>query len=225
MITEEDLGINGYKIYQQDGLYKFTSDAVRLSEFARVKKGDRLADLCSGCGIVGLHTYALNAGMIDSVTLFEMQTPLHALANKTIEKNALSDSFTAVNCRVQDIPTSYNGKFSIVVCNPPYMPKDSGEVRINPSSAAARTETFLPLDQLLLATSRVLKFGGRACIVHRAERLTDLLCGMRAVGIEPKRLQLVRAGKKSAYAVMVEGVKGGKSGLKIEKDALNGAEE
>ena len=53
----EDLGLNGLKIYQDGNLYCFTSDAVLLSRFARVKKGDAVADFCSGSGIVGLHLF------------------------------------------------------------------------------------------------------------------------------------------------------------------------
>ena len=69
----EDLCLNGLKIYQDSDLYCFTSDAVLLSKFARVKKGDKVADFCSGSGIVGIHLYGLNDSLIDSVTLFEMQ--------------------------------------------------------------------------------------------------------------------------------------------------------
>ena len=56
----EDLQINGYKIYQDDKLYHFTSDSVLLSRFTSVKKNDVVADFCSGSGIVGLHLFALN---------------------------------------------------------------------------------------------------------------------------------------------------------------------
>ena len=117
----EDLGINGLKIYQDDALYKFTSDSVLLTRFARVKKGDIVADFCSGSGIVGLHLFALNPELIESVTLFELQRPLYDLSLKSININSLEDKFNAVNVRVQDIDNSYNGKFSLIVCNPPYM--------------------------------------------------------------------------------------------------------
>ena len=224
MLIEEDLGINGYKIYQREGLYKFTSDAILLSRFARVKKGDAVADFCAGSGIVGLHLYALNPGLIKSVDLFEMQRQLYELSLETIKKNGLAGAFCAHNIRVQDVGAEYNGKFSLIVCNPPYMPVNSGEVKENESFALARTETELPLAELLAAVSRALKYGGRVCLVHRAQRLTDLLCGMRAFNLEPKRLQFVRAAGKAPYLVLAEGVKGGRSGVKIEKDVPTGAQ-
>ena len=116
----EDLNVLDLKIYQDDQLYCFTSDAVLLSKFTRVKKGDVVADFCSGSGIVGLHLYGLNADSIKSVTLFEMQKSLFELSVKSIKFNNLTDKFNPVNCKIQEISNEYNGKFSLITCNPPY---------------------------------------------------------------------------------------------------------
>ena len=211
----EELGLNGIKILQDDNLYKFTSDSVLLTKFAKVKKNDVVADFCSGSGIVGLHLYCLNSQAIKSVTLFEMQTPLYEMSQRSIALNNLQEVFSAVNCRVQDIDNSYNERFSLIVCNPPYMKTDGGMGAEKPHVAMCKREEFLPLPELLKSISKCLKFGGRACIVHRADRLIDLTAEMRNNNIEPKRLQVVSAKGKSPYLVMVEGVKGGKSGLTI----------
>lgn len=215
MLKLEDLNLQGLKIYQDDELYCFTSDAVLLSRFATVKKGDVVADFCSGSGIVGFNLYGLNPTLVKSVTFFEMQKCMYDLSLKSIRLNNLADKFTAVNSRLQDINCEYNEKFSLIVCNPPYMKKNSGEVNANDSVAICRTELELDLESLILAVSKCLKFGGRACIVHRAERLVDVICEMRKRNIEPKRLQTVYSGKKEPYLFLIEGVKGGKSGLKI----------
>ncbi len=217
----EDLNLGKLKIYQDDELYCFTSDAVLLSKFAHVKKGDVVADFCSGSGIVGLHLYALNSELIDSVTLFEMQKPLYDLSVKTIEYNNLDEKFNAVNTRVQDIDKSYYGKFSLIVCNPPYMEKGRGEVDKNDLKAICRAEIELTLSELISAISKCLKFKGRCAIVHRADRLVDIFTLMHKNNIEPKTLQTVRGGKKEPYLVLVEGVKGGKSGLKILPEKEN----
>ena len=87
MYSLEDLGVSNIKIYQKDGLYKFTSDSILLAKFSKVKKGDVVADFCSGSGIVGLHLYALNPDKISSLTLVELQTPLFELSKKSIEIN------------------------------------------------------------------------------------------------------------------------------------------
>lgn len=215
MLRIEELNIGGLKIYQDDELYCFTSDAVLLSRFATVKKGDVVADFCSGSGIVGLHLYALNPNLINSVTFFEMQESMFQMSVKTIKDNGLADKFSAINCKIQDIPVEFNEKFSLIVCNPPYMKKDSGQQKENYSLAVCRTEIELSLKELICGISKSLKFGGRTCIVHRAERLTDVMCEMRSANIEPKRLQMVYSGNKDPYLFMIEGVKGGKSGLKV----------
>ena len=111
----EELNVANLKIYQDDELYKFTSDAVILSRFASVKKGDRVADFCSGSGIVSLHLYGLNQGLVDEVTLFEMQQPLYEMSKMSIEINGLSNIFTAVNTKVQDVGKEYNERFSLIV--------------------------------------------------------------------------------------------------------------
>lgn len=210
----EDLQLNGLKIYQDDDLYHFTSDAVILSRFATVKKGDVVADFCSGSGIVGLHLFGLNP-IIDSVTLFEMQTPLANLSKKTIEYNNLQDKFSVQNCMLQQIGKEFNEKFSLIVVNPPYMEKGRGEVNDNDSVAICKTELALSLEELITVASRCLKFKGRFCMVHRADRLVDAICLMRSKNIEPKRLAFISGGKKQPYTFLIEGVKGGKSGIKV----------
>lgn len=217
----EDLNILDLKIYQDDQLYCFTSDAVLLSKFARVKKGDVVADFCSGSGIVGLHLYGLNAEKIDSVSLFELQKPLYDLSVKSIKHNKLEEKFTAINCRVQDIDNSYAGKFSLITCNPPYMEKVRGFVDEKDCIALCRAEIALTLDELVSAISKALKFGGRVNMVHRADRLVDVMCCFRAHNIEPKRLQLVSSADKTPYLFLIEGVKGGKSGLTVLENAVN----
>ena len=216
----EDLAIAGYKIYQDDELYTFTSDAVLLSKFATVKKGDVVADLCSGCGIVGIHLYALNPA-VSSVTLFEMQKDLFDLSVKSIRYNSLDGVISAENVRVQDIPSEFYGKFSLVLCNPPYMKNGSGENDKLSHVAICRREITLTLAELCEKVGKLVKFGGRFCMVHRADRLCDVITEMRKNGIEPKRLQFVRAGEKEPYLLLIEGVKGGKSGIKIYNETNN----
>ena len=217
----EDLNLNGLKIYQDSDLYCFTSDAVLLSRFARVKNGDVVADFCSGSGIVGIHLYGLNERLIKSVTLFEMQKPLFDLSVKSINENNLQDKFSAINTKLQDIGSEYADKFSLIVCNPPYMEKGRGQTDSDESIAKCRAEITLSLSELILAISKCLKFGGRCAIIHRSDRLVDVLTEMRKNNLEPKRLQTVRGAKKEPYLILVEGVKGGKAGIKIMSEKEN----
>lgn len=216
----EDL-VNDIKIYQDDGLYCFTSDSILLSEFTRVKNGDVVADFCAGSGIVGFNLYAKNSNLIKSVTLIEMQKALFDLSVKSIAQNNLEDKFTAVNSRLQDLGAEYNGKFSLITCNPPYMAKDRGFIDEKDFIAVCRTEVSLSLEELICAVSKALKFGGRINLVHRADRLVEVITTLKSHGIEPKRLQFVCGGKKEPYLFIMEGVKGGKSGITVHNTITN----
>ncbi len=221
METIEFLQELNLKVYQDDELYCFTSDSILLSKFATAKKGESVADFCSGSGVVGFNFYGLNSDKINSVTLFELQKPLYDLSLKSIKENKLEDKFTAINTRLQDIGREYMGKFSLILCNPPYMSIDGGEHDKDKAKAICRREVALSLEELIAAISKALKYGGRCAIVHRADRLADIIYTMREHKIEPKRLQLVQSPNKEPYLLLIEGVKGGKSGIKILNNALN----
>lgn len=212
---------NDVKIFQDDELYTFTSDAILLSKFATVKKGEVVADFCAGVGVVGFNLYALNKEKISSLTFFELQAPLFSLLEENIAINDLSDKFNAVKGRVQDLPKEYYGKFSLIVCNPPYGKAGAGETDKSVEIATAKTELALPLFELVAAIAKGLKFGGRVFLVHRADRLIDVVCSMREHNIEVKRLTPVAAKGKEPYLVLIEGVKGGKSGLKLTETIYN----
>lgn len=220
MLSLEDLNVSNIKVYQDDDLYHFTSDAVLLAKFTQVKKKDVVADFCSGSGVVGFYLYGLNPE-ISSVDFFEMQTPLYELSKKSIELNGLGEKFTAHNLKVQDAYKQFNEKFSLIVCNPPYMKTGAGLMDEREHIAMCKNEVYLPLKELIFAISRSLKFGGRVNLVHRADRLIEVVYEMKLNNIEPKRLQFVCGGDKEPYLFLIEGVKGGKSGIKILSEIKN----
>lgn len=209
----ESLLIGEYKILQNTDYYRFTSDSVLLSRFLKAKKGERVADFCSGSGIVGLHFYAENTG-VQSVTLFEMQRELAEMSARTVALNRLEQVFSVENVRLQDIPAAYTEAFSLILCNPPY--ERGGFENADFKKALCRKEISLSLEELCAAAAKCLKFGGRFALVHRADRLSEVLCALSARGLEPKKLQLV-AGKADAkpYLALISAVKGGKAGLDV----------
>lgn len=215
----EDMKIDGLKIVQDKRLYRFTSDSVLLSRFARAKKGERVADFCAGCGIVAFHFHALNKEKNLRFTLFEMQKELCALAEKTIELNGFN-GFEIENMRVQDIPSKYAGAFSLVVCNPPY--ERGGLANEDYAKAVCRKEITLCLPELASAISYALKYGGRLAMVHRADRLAELCYTLKAVDLEVKKIRFVsgKAGDKP-YLVLIEAVKGGKPAVEIMPELVN----
>lgn len=214
--TIEELFLNGIKIIQSKYLYRFTSDAVLLTKFAISKKNEILADFCSGSGIVALHFHALHPQAISQAHLFEIQKPLADMSERSIRLNGLEEKFTVHNTALQNIDKSFNEKFSLILCNPPYEKSGSGQKSLSESDAIARHETLLTLEELIKSAASSLKFGGRLCICHRADRLVDLLWFMRKYALEPKRIKYSQPKSKPAYLVFVEGVKGGKPGIKTE---------
>ena len=113
-----------------------------------------------------------------------------------------------------------------MISNPPYFPAGSGASAEGEARRNAREECTCTLEDVCAAAKRVLRYGGRFALVHRAERLTDVLCAMRESGIEPKRLRFLAKSAASAPSLLlVEGKRGGKSGLVIEPPLIPGSPE
>lgn len=221
-VVAEDLGFSRV-VYQDKRLYRFTSDAVLLSRFARVKSGDTVADFCAGSGIVAFHFYLLNGGAEQtrgishkkpqSFVLFELQPSLLSLARRTAEANGF-ENFSFVEGRVQDLPKEYYGKFSLILCNPPYETGgfDGGVYE----KAICRKEITVTFEEIVRSAKKALKFGGRFVFVQRADRSAEAIGTLAKHGFAVKRLQFVAA--KSCvkpYLVLVEAVYGGKEGAEV----------
>lgn len=205
------------KIIQNVNLYRFTSDSILLSRFARAKKGDKVADFCSGSGVVGFHFLCLNP-FISSLDLFEMQPALAAMSARTAELNGFD---CTVHClKIQDIGKEFDDAFSLILCNPPY--ERSGFENEVYERAVCRKELTVTLPEIVETAFRKLKFGGRFALTNRADRTAELLYLLKKRGLEPKKMQFVAgaAGAKP-YLVMVEAVKGGKEGIEVLAEAVN----
>ena len=159
---------------------------------------------------------------ISSLTLFEMQAPLADMSRRTADLNGFECE--VVNCKLQEIPKSYDDKFSLILCNPPY--ERSGFDNASYEKAVCRKEITLTLPEIAEAAFKKLKFGGRLAIINRADRAAELIYTLKAKNLEVKRLQFV-AGKEGAqpYLVMAEAVKGGKPATEILPVLINKKEE
>ena len=218
----EDLMLGDLKIVQDKRLYRFTSDSILLSRFADSYSDEVVADFCAGSGIVGLHYYGLNADKVKSVDLFELQPELCELARSSIEINNLSDKFTVIEGKLQNAPVSLNGKYSLILCNPPYKKKNGGEQGMATHIAVCRHEIEITLEEIIATASRLLKYGGRLCICQKLERFTDMMYYMRKHDVEPCVIDFVRTeANKPPYLVMIKGVKGKKPQLKDIGERLN----
>ena len=212
MQTEEYL-LDGMKILQDSDEYRFTSDSVLLARFLKAKREERVADFCSGSGVVGLHFYGENSG-VEHVTLFEMQSRLAKMSAKSVALNGLQEYFTVENVRLQEIPAHYTEAFSLILCNPPY--ERGGPDNADYRKAVCRKEITVNLEEIARAAAFALKFGGRIALTNRADRLAEVCYVFHSAGIEIKRVQFAagREGTKP-YLLLCEGVKGGRPGTEL----------
>ncbi len=220
--TLESLMIKDYKIIQNKNLYRFTSDSVILSKFATAKKGEVVADVCSGSGIVGLHYFCLNEERVKSVTLFELQTELADMSKKSIELNGLQEKFSVVEGKLQDTSQDYEESFSLVLCNPPYKKRDSGEQNLSKSLAIARHEVEITQAEIIEKSAYMLKKGGRLCICQRVERFVELVEDLQK-HLQISRIQFVTAKPNGKpYLVLIEAYKQVARPLSVLENYING---
>ncbi len=213
----EDLGIGGLKLVQDTDLFCFGTDSVLLSDFARALPSERVMDLCTGNGIIPILMSAKTKAK--EIYGIEILDESYSLAVENAQINSLTDRIKFVHDDLKNWMEHFpSGHFDVVTCNPPYMKVGAGFKSAGDSKAAARHELFATLSDIISAAAGLLKFGGHFYIVHRADRLCDVLCTMRENKIEPKRLKFVQANPyKEPSLILVEGIKGANSSLKIEK--------
>ena len=198
--------LDPYTLYWPDGVFPLGQDALALGNFAPLKPGWRVCDLGTGSGVLLL----LLAGRQTNLTLFGVEyDPLAAqTARENLERNGLSGQILPEDLRQLSLPA---GTFDLVVSNPPYFSVGSGV-----SAGPERSEEQCTLEELCTCAGRLLRNGGRFSLCHRPERLTDLLCSLRAKRLEPKRLELVAHDRfHPPSLVLVESIKQGRPGLKI----------
>jgi tRNA1Val (adenine37-N6)-methyltransferase len=193
--------------------YRFSIDAVLLSEFVGIKKGDRVVDLGTGCGIIPLALLTDRpAGYVFGL---EIQEGLARQAKRNALLNGFSHKIGVIRADIRQMPMA-PASIDVVICNPPYRKKDSGRVNPDRQRAIARHEILASLEDILNAARHVLRNEGSLAMIYPAERLADLMVKMRQYGMEPKRVRIIYPGMESeAKLAMIEAILGGRSGLKI----------
>ncbi|MBV7275415.1 tRNA1(Val) (adenine(37)-N6)-methyltransferase [Clostridium sp. PL3] len=214
--TLDDLQLKGICVIQKKNAFRFGVDAVLLANFAKIKKGARVMDLCSGTGIIPF----ILAGKTDAeyIAGLELQEEMVDMAIRSIKFNKLQDRMEFINRDLNDIKFLKNlPRFDVLTVNPPYKLKNSGIININDKNAIARHEIFCTLEDVIKATKAVLKDNGRMYMIHRPDRLADIICTMRQYKIEPKLIRMVQPNfKKAPNMVLIEGQNNGGAFLKWE---------
>lgn len=212
----DDLQLKDLKLIQKEKAFRFGIDAVLLSDFAVVKGKHRVIDLCTGTGIVPFLIYG--KCMPKEVYGLEIQEEMVDMAIRSAKLNDIERivKFTHGDLKDKAI-TEVLGRFDVVTVNPPYKLNSAGIINPNDKLAIARHEILCNLEDVIVASRRLLKDNGRMFIVHRPERLADIFCLMRKYNIEPKRVKMVHPKvKKAANIVLVEGQRDGGEFLKWE---------
>ena len=211
----DDLQLNGLKLIQDPEAFCFGVDAVLLSDFADVKRGQKVLDIGTGTGIIPI----LLAGKTKAGSLvgLEIQGKMAEMAARSVELNGLENRVSIVTGDIKDYRKYFSkASFEVVVSNPPYTNKGCGLVNPYDTKAISRHEIMCSLQDVVRAAADLLSPGGQLAMVHRPERLADIICCMRECGIEPKYLRMVHPKPyKKPTMILIKGNRGGNPELKV----------
>lgn len=223
MMKQDQLWADGPRFYYDAALFPPTTDSFALGYFARPPRGGAVCDLGCGTGLLG----TLLLSREPSLRLFNVEQNADALAiaERTFTENGWAASFRLGDLRdTAVLPAA--GSMDFCVCNPPYFCAHSGKSAKGEARQSARAETLCTLADVCAAAARVLRWGGGFAVVYRPERLVDLMCELRAHGMEPKRLRFVIPRAEAAPSlVLVEARRGGRSALVIKPPLTVGSAE
>lgn len=216
----DDLNRNGYKIIQNSEKFCFGMDAVLLTGFAKVKKGERVLDLGTGTGVIPILLEAKSEGA--KFVALEIQEESVEMARRSVELNNLSGKIEIVNGDIKTASQIFGGaSFDVVTTNPPYMNDNHGLKNPDMPKAIARHEVMCTLEDVVRESAKVLKPGGRLYMVHRPHRLVEIINTLSAYKMEAKRIRFVHPYvNKEANMVLIEAVRGGKSMVKLESPLI-----
>lgn len=211
---------NGYFVWQNPEMFCFGIDAVLLAHFPEIRNGDRVLDLCTGFGPIPLIMYAEaeKAGRQRvSFSGIEIQERAASLAAESVRDNGLEDKIRIIRGDLREAETLLGAdSCSLITCNPPYRKAGSGICSANEAEQIAREELMCTLEDVVCVSAKLLVPKGRLAMVHRPQRLAELLDLLRQYRIEPKRLRMIHPRPdREASMVLVEAVRGGRPELRV----------
>lgn len=219
-VINDLLNYNNLKIVQDTDCFMFSLDSVLLADFVITNKKMNIIDFCTGNAPIPLFLSCKNNKKIVGV---ELQKEIFNLAEESIKVNHLEEKIKIINMDVNLLPNIYEtDSFDLITCNPPYFKiNNSSNLNSDERKAIARHEISLNLDDIFKVAKKILKNNGRIAMVHRTDRLIDIIDSMKKNNIEPKRIRFVypKEGKESNM-ILIEGSKNGKSGIIIEKPLI-----
>lgn len=206
----------GYTLELPEGCFPLSTDSVTLAHFVRLPRSAHVLDLGAGCGTLGLLLCAKNPNC--HVTGIELDAQAHSAAMSNITRNTLDDRMASICADLRSVPTFISpGSYDCVISNPPYF---SGGPA-SQSLPTARREDNCSAADIFRSAAWALKYGGDFYLVHRPERLAELIARASENGLEAKRLCLLRHRESGPVSlVLLQFRKGGKTGLIWEEASL-----
>ena len=207
---------NGLFVIQDPKKFCFGMDAVLLSGFARVKKGEVALDMGTGTGIIPILLSDRTDG--EHFTGLEIQHECAEMADRSVRFNGLEDRVRIVEGDIKEAAGIFGAaSFDVVTCNPPYMIEHHGLVNPDNAKMIARHEVYCTLEDIIVQTAKLLKNSGKFYLVHRPFRLAEIFYLLVKYGLEPKRMQMVHPYiDKEPNMVLIEAMKGAKSRITCE---------
>ena len=211
MVKNDLLGYPRYIIYQDPDMFSFSIDSMLLADFVKVKKDTKhIVDLGTGNGVIPMY---LTLSTHAHITGVDIQEAVLALAKKSIEENKLANQITLMHQDIKGISDAIKD-VDIVVSNPPYFKyKPSSIVNKTDYKTIARHEVLITLEQLIIEAYKLLKPKGTFYLIHKPDRLTDVLYYLRKHKLEPKTIKFVypKTNSKPNH-VLIEAKKDAKPG-------------
>lgn len=215
----DDLEFNGYKIIQNTDGFCFGIDSVLLSDYAKnINSNSEVLDLGTGTGILCI--LLCGKTKLKTITGIEIQKDVCDMAKRSIELNNLQDRCKIINENILDIDKIYKkNSIDVIVTNPPYKKNNTGIKNDNEKKLISRHELTANLEDFIRISSILLKDKGEFYMVHRPERLVDIMFLMRKYKIEPKFMRFVCPYiNKEPNILLIKGIKNAREFLKIEKN-------
>ena len=210
------LNYKNLKIVQNTDWFAFSLDSVLLANFVTINKNTKnILDLCTGNAPIPL---ILSTKTNASITGVELQKEVYDLAKKSIEINNLQNKIDLLNMNINDLTNKYEtDTFDVITCNPPYFKtNEKSNLNDNKIKTIARHELEMTLEDVFTISRKILKNNGIISIVHRPERLVEIIECMKKNNIEPKKIRFIYPKKNSeCNTILIEGSKNGNPGLKI----------
>ena len=213
----DDLQYKGLRLIQKKDGFCFGVDSVLLSHFAQVSKKSRVIDLGTGTGIIALLLAAKKEP--SSVIGLEIQEEMAEMAARSVTLNKLENVVEIVHGDIKAAVSLFGASsFDAVVSNPPYMGKGNGLVNPQDTKAISRHEILCTIEDVISAAAGLLRPGGKFSMVHRPQRLADIIFFMRKYSIEPKWLRFVQPSPgRKPNLLLISGTKNGNPELTVQE--------